>query len=587
MRSHKRWGSGAFALILTAAFAVEAADPYFQTERFAGAGTCADCHDGLYDELGQDVSIQREWSGTMMGNSSRDPFWRAKFASEIRRNPHLETALNAKCTRCHTPMASEEVGDVPGNMLFFGQGFSNPNNPYHDAAMDGVSCTLCHQIVDDGSLGTLEGASGNFAIADDRVAFGPFTGPRTNPMQRQSGYTPRHSPLTSDSKLCSACHNLTTPVFDSGGNIVSTTPDTEFPEQMVYTEWEHSVFAGDGVEASTCQTCHMARADGVQIANRPRDLTRRDDFGRHGFYGGNTLVLDILDANRDLLDVGDGDFDASIQATRETLRSAAEVLIEQAVLEGDELTVQVRVVNHSGHKLPTSFPSRRAYLHLTVTDGVGNTLFESGRLNPDGGIEGVDSDSGEMGYEPHYEEISSPEQVQVYEPIMGDSGGNQTYTLLNAAAYIKDNRIPPRGFDKHAVPDQIAVKGLAVDDADFGDGSDLVMYRIKLPAVDGVSVSVELNYQTLAYGFLRDLRQDAEDPVVAGFLDMYDGSKVRVETIAEASETIGQVDIPSGTAPGTGSGTDGGTDGSQTGGSGTTVGSGSGGGFGRGGGGRR
>ncbi len=65
---------------------------------------------------------------------------------------------------------------------------------------------------------------------------------------------------------------------------------------MVYSEWEISTFADGAAEASTCQECHMARADGVRLANRPRNLPRRNNIGRHGFYGGNTLILDILDS---------------------------------------------------------------------------------------------------------------------------------------------------------------------------------------------------------------------------------------------------------------------------------------------------
>ncbi len=51
---------------------------------------------------------------------------------------------------------------------FFGVGgFEDPNNiPLHDAAMDGVSCTLCHQIADVPELGTDAGESGHYAIED-------------------------------------------------------------------------------------------------------------------------------------------------------------------------------------------------------------------------------------------------------------------------------------------------------------------------------------------------------------------------------------------------------------------------------------
>jgi hypothetical protein len=518
------------------------ASALFDTAHFSGSGNCAACHDGLVDKDGNDVSIEDEWSPTMMANSSRDPLWQAKFASELRRTPALAHELNSVCTRCHAPMANVEAAASLDDIHFFGDGFSDPTHPYHDAAMDGVSCTLCHQIADDGTLGTPEGSSGNFVVDTsanpvDRPAFGPYVSPRINPMQQASGFTPQYAAHISDSAVCASCHDLATPVIDLDpepdidGESPTLTGE-QFHEQAVYTEWLNSAFADGKDEAQSCQQCHMARADGVKISNRPRTLDPRNGFARHGFYGGNTLVLDILANNRDALGVGEGDFAASIEATRETLRSAAEIGIEDMVLNGNELSVRVRVTNHTGHKLPTSYPSRRAYLHFTVTDETGTVLFESGRLNPDGSIVGVDSDAGN-GYEPHYEEITRPDQVQVYEPIMADLNGNQTYTLLHAASYLKDNRIPPRGFDKAQVPDAVAVVGKAAVDPDFGAGGDLVNYRVRLGDFSGsLSVSVSLNYQTLAYGFLQDLRKDAADPAVERFLDMYEASAIRAETIA-------------------------------------------------------
>ena len=73
-------------------------------------------------------------------------------------------------------------------------------------------------------------------------------------------------------------------------------------------------------------------------------------------------------------------------------------------------------------------------------------------------------------------------QVQVYETIMGDAEGNITYTLLSGAQYRKDNRLTPKGFDKYSVPEDVAVKGAALDDADFNLGSDEVTYRIPVAA---------------------------------------------------------------------------------------------------------
>ncbi len=531
-----------------------AADAFFDSAHFSGSGNCAFCHNGLFDANGNDVSIETDWSTTIMANAARDPLWRAKFATEIRRNPQHEGVLNDKCTRCHAPMANQQaVFDGIAPQFFGNGGFEDPANfPLHDAAMDGVSCTLCHQIADV-DLGTDAGESGHYTTEEfanpyDRPAYGQFTNPRINPMRINAIFTPVHSAHVSDSALCATCHNLKTPVLNELGELT----DGEFPEQMVYSEWENSAFADGGAEASTCQQCHMARANGVRIANRPRFLAARGNFARHGFYGGNTLMLDILSANRAELDVGNGDFAAAIEATRATLRSAADLTIEQAVIEESapgerDLVVRVRVSNNSGHKVPTSYPSRRAYIHLTVADQNGATLFESGRLEtdasgkPTGAIAGVDADTG-TGFEPHHGgEITSENQVQVYEAIMEDISGNATYTLLDAAGYAKDNRLLPRGFprDPKTDPvvgnwDDIAIVGQAMLDDDFLAGSDLVTYRIPLgAATSDVTVSADLNYQSVAYGYLVDLfRDETAVAEVADFRRLYEASDVRVETIA-------------------------------------------------------
>jgi hypothetical protein len=100
----------------------------------------------------------------------------------------------------------------------------------------------------------------------------------------------------------------------------------------------------------------------------------------------------------------------------------------------DELSVAalVFVQNRAGHKLPTAFPSRRAWLYVVVRDHNGRTVVESGALHTDGSIQNNDNDADPRKFEPHYEEITQPGQVQIYESIMKDSGGHVTTGLLSA-----------------------------------------------------------------------------------------------------------------------------------------------------------
>jgi hypothetical protein len=251
-------------------------------------------------------------------------------------------------------------------------------------------------------------------------------------------------------------------------------------------------------------------------------------------------MLDLIDRHSEELGATEADFEPAIAAARQNLRGAAKLKALRAEIGADnQLLVSIGVRNLTGHKLPGGYPSRRVYLHFLVKDQAGNTVFESGRMRPDGSIVGVDSDWSATRFEPHRKRITKPQQVQVYESIMGDTDGAVTYTLLEAAQYLKDNRLLPAGFDKSTAPDDIAVHGVAETDGNFKGGWDAVVYKVPVPADSGpFTVEVELVYQPLAYGYLRDLFQDQDEPEVARFKRMYEASTLRAETIAATKLTV-------------------------------------------------
>jgi hypothetical protein len=214
---------------------------------------------------------------------------------------------------------------------------------------------------------------------------------------------------------------------------------------MTYLEWLHS----DYNDKETCQQCHMPAVNGsVAVASllaQPRDGVRR-----HTFVGANFFMEDILSAHRDELGVTAQPADlagAKKGITTFLQTKAARVTIDPAKLSQGELSFPVRVENLTGHKLPTAFPSRRAWLHVVVTAADGQVVFESGKLNPDGSIVGNANDADPTRYSPHYPLITRPGQVEIFEAILGDNAGHVTTGLLYATQYLKDNRILPAGFD--------------------------------------------------------------------------------------------------------------------------------------------
>jgi hypothetical protein len=184
------------------------------------------------------------------------------------------------------------------------------------------------------------------------------------------------------------------------------------------------------------------------------------------------------------------------------------------VRSGDRLAIDIDVENLAGHKFPTAYPSRRAWLHLTVTDGAGRTVFESGRFNPAGSIEGNDNDADTTRFEPHYARIDRADQVQIYESVMVDPRDRVTTGLLTGVRYVKDNRLLPRGFDKATVPADVAVHGNAMSDADFTAGRDRVHYDVPAGGSSGtLSVRVRLWFQPIGFRWAENFRAyDAPEP---------------------------------------------------------------------------
>lgn len=91
----------------------------------------------------------------------------------------------------------------------------------------------------------------------------------------------------------------------------------------------------------------MPKTDTVRIATRlPRGLSERDAFAQHFFVGGgHTLMLDVLDRNREQPGVIDEGFGDTIARTRDLLRSAAAIDITALQFTGNELCFAVQVRN--------------------------------------------------------------------------------------------------------------------------------------------------------------------------------------------------------------------------------------------------
>ncbi len=485
------------------------------TEIFTTSDQCLACHNGLRTPAGEDVSIGASWRASMMANSSRDPYWQAGVRREVVDHPAAADAIQDECATCHMPMSRTEAhfngdeGAVFGHLPVTGTGDRSDR-----LAHDGVACSICHQITDT-NLGTPASFTGGYVVAppdatmasgksrQPRPMFGPFKIERgmTTIMRSATGFDPTEALHVRQSALCATCHTLVTKARGPKGEVIG-----ELPEQVPFMEWKHSAYAG---EQRSCQSCHMPVVEEdtpiASVLGAPRK-----GLARHTFVGGNFFMQRMLNRYRSELGVvaTTEEMDASIAATVANLRtSTADLSIERAEFSSGRLIADVRVRNLTGHKLPTGYPSRRAWLHVTVRDGAGRVVFESGAPAPDGAIAGNDNDAGQFAFEPHHTEIRSPDQVQIYESVMGDANGRPTTGLLTGVRYLKDNRLLPRGFDKSTADTWIAVIGSAAQDTDFGDGGDRVRYAIDVGQADGpLRIDAELRFQVISFRWADNLK---------------------------------------------------------------------------------
>jgi mono/diheme cytochrome c family protein len=464
---------------------------------------------------GQDVSIGFHWRASIMANSSRDPYWQASARREVIDHPEAQAEIQDECSVCHMPITRFEAklrgktGEIFNNLPI------STDDAEHRQAADGVSCSVCHQITKE-RLGTRESFNGGFVIngpdADGRHAeYGPFDiqhGLQTIMRTSTQGYRPEIAGQIRESALCGTCHTLITTARGAGGKAIGA-----LPEQMPYPEWLHS----DYRDKQTCQSCHMPAIEGpVQIS---RVLGEEREGARiHSFLGGNFFMLQLLDRYRGELGVPalPTELTDNAAATAKFLETqAAHVAIENVSSQGDRLQADVVIRNKNGHKLPTAFPSRRAWIHFIVRDHNGQTVFESGALNPDGSISGNDNDADPSRYEPHYSEIRGAEQVEIYESILGDENGQVTTGLLKGVRYLKDNRLLPDGFDKRTADSDIAVVGDALNDPAFVGGGHRVRYSAALGSAAGpFTIEAELWYEPIGFRWANNLKpyDHADEP---------------------------------------------------------------------------
>lgn len=506
--------------------------PYDTNTYFATGGRCSGCHGhdstgiSLVTANGTDVNIADDWAGTMMANSAKDPLWRAKVSHEITVNPSLQVAAEDKCTRCHAPTGRFEAH-------YLGQPNYAMSSLVNDTfGLDGVNCSACHQQKD-----TMMGNnfSGNLFYEQKHI-YGPYVDIVSAVMEFFVEFVPSYGAHVNKGEFCGGCHTLLTETTDLSGNLTGG----EFVEQATYHEWKNSAYSDTNALDRTCQSCHLPRvADSVKLATNYPFIPARYPFGQHHLVGGNAFMLKLMKDN--MMDIGATctpvNFDTTIARTTRYLREQTlDMQVLQTARTSDTVFYDVQLNNKCGHKFPSGYPARIAWVEFVVTDFNNDTLFASGLHDAQGNVIGRDPV-----FEPHWDMINATSQVQVYEMVMGDVNNNPTTVLERADTCLKDNRLVPKGFStSHLSYDTTRIIGIG-SDPDFnysgpneGTGSDIIHYHVFLNGYAGnLNITTRVYYSSVPRVWLNEMFALNTAPIDS-FRNMYNNADHSPMLVAEA-----------------------------------------------------
>jgi hypothetical protein len=474
------------------------------------AVVCSFCH-GSYSEPEEPYT---RWNASMMGQAGRDPVFHAALA-----NAGQDASFSGDtCLRCHVPQGWLVGHSTPtdGSLL-------------QDVDFEGVACSICHRMVDpvytpgmsppddQAILAALTELpfnphSANYVIDPSDRRRGPFDLQADWLVIRPGGWPGFHqfrqSPFHLSSRMCATCHDVSLPHFSRQPdstytlNELDTPAPTDdkyqqFPEQRTYSEWSQSLFAqgpvnlggrfgGNQPAVSSCQDCHLPTITGQGCAFNP---PVRDNLPQHNFNGGNTWVLRAINQLYFQSESGlsDAAVDASVARAQDMLQKASD--LELFASPG---TLTTRIINFTGHKLPTGYnEGRRMWINVKFLDPAGQTVAEMGSYDP-------------------VTAVLSTADTKVYEarngvdPAISAATGipiGPGFHLAVNNTVFKDNRIPPMGFNNASFAAvQAGHVGYSYTDGQYWDDTAFAFP----PGVQRAMVTVY--YQTTSKEYIEFLR---------------------------------------------------------------------------------
>lgn len=539
------------------------------TDTITDPNNCTSCHAGYSEQVPQPNEYEpwTGWQGSMMAQAGRDPVFYAAldianadagFAGEF-------------CLRCHLPRAWLNGRIIDGAIDITPETVTDPD-------FEGVQCEICHRMVDpqfeagnpardEGIIAALTSTvhitNGNASLILDPEDYrrGPFdvvTDFGFDPHQAVGAKGTLTSTYHQESALCGTCHDISNPAlsWNEGSGTYelndTNTPFTDtskmFPIERTFSEWQLSAFntpegvyapqfGGNKSSVSTCQDCHMRNVTGKGAAffGNANDTPLRTDLPLHDLTGANTWVPQIIPQHPVFSATFNNEperieaLNQGITRSRTMLQNAASIATQ---FDKESHQLSVRVTNHSGHKLPTGYvEGRRMWIQVEGYDITGTLVYSSGGYNI---ATGELLTTGTQIYE------SKHGVTGTVATLLSEMPGTETFHFALNNIILKDNRIPPRGFDYDAfvsVGAEPRTDGQP-DPTMYANGQywDDVIYTLPDNVVTG---KVRLLYQTSSkeyIEFLRDNNPNSGDPNNNGqiLFDLWDnGTKSAPETMVE------------------------------------------------------
>lgn len=218
---------------------------------------------------------------------------------------------------------------------------------------------------------------------------------------------------------------------------------------------------------------------------------QRNDLPLHDFRGANTWVLRAVHSLYPELETRLTD-----QLVDEAIARNIDMLQRASDLELDVLgaNLHVRILNFSGHKLPTGYiEGRRMWINVRFLDAAGQLVAERGAYD-------------------HATATLDPAGTKVYEALAGLDEymaaltnlpvGPSFHFVLNNKVFF-DNRIPPMGYTNAAFESvQAEPVGYAYADGQYWDDT---LFAIPPEAA---SAAVTVYYQTTSREYIEFLRDE-------------------------------------------------------------------------------